>query len=86
MQVRCVEGVALRHLDDDAMLLHPTGQSALSVNSTALAIWERCGEGADTDQLAADLADLYAVDVDTVRPQISATVQQLLDLGFLEQG
>lgn len=85
-RVTAAEGVLARQLDDSVLLLHPQGGQAVSLNETAAAVWRRCAAGSLVAELVTGLASDYGVPERQIRHEVAQTVENLLDLGFLQAG
>jgi hypothetical protein len=86
VQLRPAEGVLTRTVGDQAMLLDPSAERALSLNPTAAAVWAHCQPGAQLETVLAQLAAAYGVDAETIRDDVTATIDHLVELGFLQAG
>ena len=84
MRVHSVVGVDLQRIGDEAMLLHPTGTRALALSATALAVWARCSEVADVDDIVQELAHDYGTTPERIKADVHTTIHQLSDLGFIQ--
>jgi hypothetical protein len=82
---RQTEGVLARTLGDEQMLLHPSGTPAISLNSTAAAVWQACAEGAEIPVVVDALSTEYGVEPAAIEQQVHEVVDRLLGLGFLRQ-
>lgn len=71
-----------RHEGKD-MLLYP--ERGLALNDTATAILKKIDGARSIDAIAAELAEAYGADVETIAADVVAFVQDLADRGLLER-
>jgi hypothetical protein len=86
VRLRPAQGVLTRTVGDQEMLLHPSAERALSLNPTAAAVWAHCQPGAQLETVLAQLAAAYDVDAETIRADVTTTIDHLVELGFLQVG
>lgn len=72
-------------IDGDISLYDPSRAEVLVLNSTASDIW-RLSDGHYTlGGLVSALAHAYQTDPSSIRPEVEATIHDLVDRGFLLQ-
>lgn len=70
-------------IDGDISLYDPSRAEVLVLNSTASDIW-RLSDGRFTmERLISVLANAYQMDSSSIRPEVEATIRDLVDRGFL---
>ena len=82
------EGFVLRKVSGQTVVL-PTGgdldlNMMIKLNDTGRFIWERLEQGAEVEELVADMLQEYDVEEATARGYVEKFVQQVRDNGFLE--
>lgn len=81
------EGFVLRTISGQTVVL-PTGGDLdlgmmIKLNDTGRFLWERLEQGAEIDDLVADILKVYEVDEDDARGYVEQFVQKVKDNGFL---
>ena len=81
------EGFVLRTISGQTVVL-PTGGDLdlgmmIKLNDTGRFLWERLEQGAEIDDLVADILKVYEVDEDAARGYVEQFVQKVKDNGFL---
>lgn len=72
-------------VDGQISLYNPHNESVTVLNETASDIW-RLSDGEHTlAEMVELLASAYAVDPSTIAPEVEATVEQLVEAGFLPE-
>ncbi len=77
-----VDGVELLHRGRKSFLIDEREQ-ALSLNNTALALWELCDGVTTVDEMVNAIDSFFNADRDVIRHDVEATLRELADLGFI---
>jgi hypothetical protein len=64
-------------------LFDSVNNQVIVLNSTASDVWRLCDGEHTLDEIVRLLASAYQTDPDTIRADVSSTVQQFVDEGFL---
>ena len=75
--------VLQQDLDGELLLLLPEGSQVLHLNDSASALWRALDEPRTLDEIAALLAETYAIDPDVVRADLLALLPELQARGAL---
>ena len=75
--------VLQQDLDGEVLLRLPQGSEVLHLNDSASALWRALDEPRTLDEIAALLAETYAIDPDVVRADVLALLPELQARGAL---
>jgi hypothetical protein len=75
-----LNGVTVRAVEDELLLLDRNTQRIHQLNRTASFIWRCCGETASQEEIASQLAARYAVDEAVALKDVADTLRRLLEL------
>ena len=78
--------MTIRLVQEELVILDSDSQKVHRLNSTAGFVWNHCDGTATAEQIAADLAKSYAVDLEKVLPDVVEAIAALQTLGLLEPG
>jgi hypothetical protein len=81
LRAAAVTGV---ELDGEAVLYHLELRTVCVLNPTATIVWNFLDGSSDLETLAADLAEVFATDLDTVRNDVLDTVREFGRQGLLD--
>ncbi len=75
-----LDGVTVRPVEDELLLLDSETQRIHQLNPTASLIWRCCGEAASEEEIATQLVARYAVDEAVALRDVADTLRRLLEL------
>jgi hypothetical protein len=73
-----------QQVDDEIVVLDLTTSRYLSLNGTAVRLWQRLVDGAGVNELAGDLSDEFDVPNSQARADVVAFLEQCRELGLVE--
>ncbi len=76
-------GIVERELPTELILYDPEGDRAFLLNRVSAAIWDMCDGRQSAEQMAAEIADLFAEASDTVLEDVTRTIARLVDDGLV---
>lgn len=76
--------VAAVELDGEAVLYHEELRTVCVLNPTATIVWNCLDGSSDLETLCGDIADAFAVELDTIRREVVEIVRELGRQGLLE--
>ncbi len=78
------EHIAYVLFDDEMVAYDETSRSVAILSSTAMLLWQ-CFDGASTlSEIAADIADIFHISLETAEADCVAAAQDIADLGMLQ--
>lgn len=72
-----------REIEGELLLLTPNDDVLYTLNGSGRLVWERIGRGIGLEDVAAELASVYDIPVDTARADVAAFVSELESKGVL---
>lgn len=78
--------LSVRVLAGEAVVLDRRAERIHQLNPTASYIWHRCDGMSTVAEIARQVTQAYDVDAGTAERDVLASIQQLNELGLLEQG
>jgi coenzyme PQQ synthesis protein D (PqqD) len=81
-----VPGVRWQDLDGRVVAFNPATGRAAALNETATEIWKLADGSREEADVVAELAQRYAVDLDTIKADVLSTISQLRAEGLLPTG
>jgi Coenzyme PQQ synthesis protein D (PqqD) len=73
----------VRKVDEEAVLMDLASGKYFSLNGTGAVIWDLIVEGADTDDIAQKLPDIFSIDLATARDDTANLVAELQKAGLI---
>ena len=81
---RRVDGLMVRDVGDEVLLLDIESNQVHQLNSTASFIWRNCDDGRSAEEIAILLASEFDVEEDSAREDVTRTLRLLRELNVLE--
>jgi len=70
-------------IDDEISLYNVQDESVIVLNITASDVWRLCDGEQTLDEIVGMISRAYGVREDQIREEVSVTVEQFIDAGFL---
>lgn len=83
MAIRREDGLMVREIDGELLVLDTRSDRIHQLNRTAAFVWRMCDEGATPQAIAAALACEFAVDEETALEDVAKTLSRLQSLNLL---
>lgn len=84
VRVRPTRGLAWQTIDGEAVVLDLARGRSLGLNSTAAIVWSLLPD-LDDEQIAAEIARRFEVDLDRARADVGRLLAALLERGVVER-
>jgi hypothetical protein len=76
--------VTVKEIDGQYLVLDRQRGQLHELNSTASFVWEACNGERSLDDIAAELAEIYEIDLAIARRDVELAVQQFVSCGLLD--